>query len=119
MMVAFLDGDYERSLLAFDPEVEGDFTHMPEGRIARGQEELRREVARWQRTWEQFETEIEDILDGEKVVLLVRQTGTGKKSGVPAEIRYGQVFVVRNRVIVSIKTYLDRAEALEAAGLSE
>jgi len=119
MMVAFLDGDYERSLLAFDPEVEGDFTHMPEGRIARGQEELRREVARWQRTWEQFETEIEDILDGEKVVLLVRQTGTGKTSGVPAQIRYGQVFVVRNRVIVSIKTYLDRAEALEAAGLSE
>jgi ketosteroid isomerase-like protein len=118
MMVAFLNGDYERSLLAFDPEVEGDFTHMPEGRMTRGQEELRREVARWQRTWEQFETEIEDILDaGEKVVLLVRQTGTGKTSGVPAEIRYGQVFVVRNRLIVSIKTFLDRADALEAAGL--
>ena len=80
--------------------------------------ELRHEVARWQRTWEQFETEIEDILDaGTKVVLLVRQTGTGKTSGVPAEIRYGQVFVVRNSVIVSMKTYLDRAEALEAAGL--
>ena len=59
MMVAFLNGDYERSLLAFDPEVEGDFTHMPEGRLTRGQEELRREVARWQRTWERFETEIE------------------------------------------------------------
>jgi len=74
MMVAFLDGDYERSLLAFDPEVEGDFTHMPKGRIARGQEELRREVARWQRTWEQIETENEDILDaGEKVVLRVAE----------------------------------------------
>jgi hypothetical protein len=56
---------------------------------------------------------------GEKVVLLVRQTGTGKTSGVPAEIRYGQVFVVHNSVIVSMKTYLDRAEALEAAGLRE
>ena len=81
MMVAFLNGDYERSLLAFDPEVEGDFTHMPEGGMTRGQGELRREVARWQRTWEQFETEIEDILDaGEKVVLLVRQTGPERQA---------------------------------------
>lgn len=119
MMLAFLEGDYEGALLAFDPEVEGDFTHMPDGRMAHGREELRREVARWQSTWEHLETEIEDILDaGEKVVLLVRQTGTGKTSGVPAEIRYGQVLVVRNGLITSIKTYLDRDEALAAAGLS-
>ena len=119
-MRAFLEGQYERSLLAFDPEVEGDFTHMPDGRMTRGRDELRREVSRWQRTWEQFQTEIEDILDaGKNVVLLVRQTGTGRASGAPTEIRYGQVFVVRDGAIVSMKTYLDQAEALESAGLLE
>ena len=120
MMNAFLKGDYERSLLAFDLEVEGDFTHMPDGRMTHGQEELRRAGRTLAAHWEKFETEIEDIRDaGEKVVLLVRQTGTGKTSGVPAEIRDGQVFLVRDGAIVSMKTYLDRDEALEAAGLSE
>ena len=119
MMAAFVAGDYERALAAFDPEVEGDFTHMADGRMAIGREELGREVARWALTWDNFETEVEEILDaGENVVLIVRQTGTGKTSGVPADIRYGQVFAVRDRQIVSMKSYLAPAAALEAAGLS-
>ena len=120
MMTAFVAGDFEGALAAFDPEVEGDFTHMPDGRMANGREELREEVTRWVRTWESFETEIEDILDagGEDVVLIVRQTGTGRTSGVPVEIRYGQVFAVRDGAIVSMKSFLDPAAALEAAGLS-
>ena len=119
MMAAFVAGDYERALAAFAPEVEGDFTHMADGRMTSGREEMGREVARWALTWENFETEVEEILDaGEYVVLIVRQTGTGKTSGVPADIRYGQVFAVRDGQIVSMKSYLDPAAALEAAGLS-
>ena len=120
MMSAFRAGDYDRALLAFDSEVEGDFTHMPDGRMTHGRDELRREVARWQGTWERFQTEVEDILDGgDEVVLLVRQTGTGRASRAPSEIRYGQVFAIENGAIVSMKTYLDQSEALEAAGLLE
>jgi ketosteroid isomerase-like protein len=120
MMAAFLEGDYERSLLTFDPEVEGDFTHMPDGRMTRGRDELRREIVRWRGTWDGLETEVEDIRDGgENVVLLVRQVGTGKASGAQSEMRYGQVLGVREGSIVSMKTYLDQADALSAAGLLE
>jgi ketosteroid isomerase-like protein len=121
MMTAFIDGDYERALLAFDSEVEGDFTHMPDGRMTLGREELRGEIAGWQGTWDEFETEVEDIIDaeGERVVLLVRQTGTGRGSGVKAEIRYAQIFVVRDGAVASMKTYLDPDEAWRDAGLSK
>jgi len=119
MMAAFVAGDNERALAAFDSEVEGDFTHMADGRMTSGREELAREVARWALTWDNFETEVEEILDaGENVVLIVRQTGTGKTSGVPADIRYGQVFAIRDGQIFSMKSYLDPVAALEAAGLS-
>jgi ketosteroid isomerase-like protein len=117
MLDAFVRGDYEAALDAFDPEVEGDFTHMPDGRMTSGREELRQEVARWQGTWEDLTTEIEGIeARGGNVVLLVRQSGTGKGSGAPMEMRYGQVFWIEDGRIVRMKTYLDRTAAFEEAG---
>ncbi len=47
MMDAFLRRDYALALESFDSAVEGDFTHMMDGRMARGREELSAEVARW------------------------------------------------------------------------
>jgi ketosteroid isomerase-like protein len=117
MLDAFVRGDYEAALDAFDPEVEGDFTHMPEGRTTQGREELQQEVARWQGTWKDLTTEIEGIeAKGRNVLLLVYQSGVGKGSGAPMEMHYSQVFSIRDERIVWMKTYLDRAEALEAAG---
>jgi ketosteroid isomerase-like protein len=117
MLDAFVRGDYEAALDAFDPEVEGDFTHMPDGQMTHGREELRREIARWQGAWEDLTTEIEGIeAKGENVLLLVYQSGVGKGSGAPMEMRYAQVFSIRDERIVRMKTYLDRAAAFEAAG---
>jgi ketosteroid isomerase-like protein len=117
MLDAFVRGEYEAALEAFDPEVEGDFTHMPDGQMTRGREDLRKEVARWQGTWEALNTEIEGIeAVGDNVVLLIRQSGTGKGSGAPMEMSYGQVFSIRDEKIVWVKTYLDRTAAFEDAG---
>jgi ketosteroid isomerase-like protein len=117
MLDAFVRGDYEGALEAFDPGVEGDFTHMPDGQMTHGREELRREIARWQGAWEELTTEIEGIeAKGENVLLLVYQSGVGKGSGAPMEMHYAQVFSIRDERIVWMKTFLDRAEALEAAG---
>jgi ketosteroid isomerase-like protein len=118
MLAAFGRGDYEQSLRAFDPEVEGDFTHMPDGRMVRGREGIREEVGRWRGTWSDLATEYEGIGGtGDKVVIFVRQSGIGKGSGAPMAMRYGQVFTIRDGAIAAMKTYLDREHALKDAGL--
>jgi ketosteroid isomerase-like protein len=117
MLDAFVRGDYVVALDAFDPQVEGDFTHMPDGRMTHGREELRREIARWQGAWEDLTTEIEGIeASGDDVVILVRQSGTGKGSGAPMEMSYAQAFSIEDHRIVRMKTYLDRTAAFGDAG---
>jgi ketosteroid isomerase-like protein len=118
MLAAFGRGDYEAALGAFDPHVQADFTHMPEGQMVAGHDGIRTEVTRWQATWIDLETEYEGMgCTRDKVVVFVRQSGTGKGSGAPMEMRYGQVFTVRGSAITRMKTYLDRDEALKDAGV--
>ena len=57
--------------------------------------------------------------DGDLVVMLGRLEGRGKGSGVPVDSSLGMVFDLRGGAISRIRGYLDHAEALEAAGLSE
>ena len=118
MLDAFERGDYEAALEMFDPAVEGDFTHMADGRVVRGRAGIRAEIARWLGTWADLTTEWEAVLagSGNRVLVLVRQSGTGKGSGAPMEMRYGQVFTVGDGAILAMKTYLDRDEARRAAG---
>ena len=51
--------------------------------------------------------------------MLSRQTATGKQSGVPIEHEFGDVFTLRDGKVVRFESYWNRADALEAAGLSE
>jgi ketosteroid isomerase-like protein len=48
----------------------------------------------------------------------VRTSGTAKQSGAAVEIPAAHVITLRDGRIVRIQVFLDRAEALEAAGLS-
>ena len=64
-------------------------------------------------TPEQF-TEI-----GARVLVTVRRTGRGSASGVAVEERQFHVFDVENGRIVRVRAFLEREEALEAAGLRE
>jgi ketosteroid isomerase-like protein len=120
MFAAFLRGDYQTAIDAFDPAVVGDFTHMPDGQVTRGRDELWKEAARWIATWERLDTRVERIAEGDgEVVVLVEQTGVAPGSGIETTIRYGQTFTVRNRQIARMATYLDARKALEAVGLAE
>ena len=62
--------------------------------------------------------EPEDFVDaGDRVVVLVRTSGTSKDSGVPVTIHAAHVHTVRDGLIRRFEVFLDREEALEAAGL--
>jgi ketosteroid isomerase-like protein len=70
---------------------------------------------------EDFHAEVEELKDlGEgRVLLVARYLGRGKSSGIELEERISSIHTVRDRMIVSVRDYPGRQEALEAAGLSE
>jgi ketosteroid isomerase-like protein len=49
----------------------------------------------------------------------VRFHGRGRASGVEVETRFYEVYTLRDGKVLRIDEYEHRAEALEAAGLSE
>ena len=62
----------------------------------------------------------EEILDlGDRWLFTVNLNGHGARSGVPINQQIFQVFTLRRGLIVRQDDFLDRAEAFEAAGLSE
>ena len=65
--------------------------------------------------------EAERVIDlgGDRVLVLARQTACGKTSGLPFDHELGDLFTLRDGKILRFVSYWDRAEALEAAGLSE
>lgn len=64
--------------------------------------------------------EIEAIFDaGDRVVVIARAVGAGDASGAPVELRGGQVYSFRGRLISAVDNYYDAREALAAAGMSE
>jgi ketosteroid isomerase-like protein len=58
-------------------------------------------------------------VDDERVLVFVHVTAVGETSGVPVGLKNAYEFTIRDGVVVRWKIYADRAEALEAAGLSE
>jgi ketosteroid isomerase-like protein len=74
----------------------------------------------WMEEFEDFWFDSEAFIDaGEQVVLLWRQGGVGKASGIRVENEGATVFSLADRLINHAQVYTDRAKALEAAGLPE
>jgi ketosteroid isomerase-like protein len=120
---AFMNGDIETALDALDPEIEWHATvgGLDEGRVARGREEVVQGFVDYFEVWEQMEMRAEKFIDagGEDVVVFHHEVAKGRESGVVVETDTGTVQTVRDGKIVRIRSYMDRNQALEAAGLSE
>src|SRR5262249_46319153 len=70
--------------------------------------------------FEDFNIEVEEVIDaGEKVLACVRVSGRGKGSGVNVDMRLVHVWTHVDQKAVRLDVYKDKAEALEAVGLSE
>jgi ketosteroid isomerase-like protein len=112
--------DAEKALLdMLDPAVE--WYPIEDGHIpSRGLDAAAGVRRRWLESWEGHHTELEEIKDGgDSVVACLHLTGRGKSSGAEVDLRVYMHLRLRNGKIVYIYEYVDRTEALEAAGLSE
>ena len=74
----------------------------------------------WAEAWAEIEYTPEEFTDaGDAVVVSVLYDGRGKESGVRTEGRFWYVFKYRNGMLWRWELYPERAQALEAVGLSE
>ena len=70
--------------------------------------------------WEDFRTSAEEFVEaGDAVLVVERQRGIGKSSGVRTEATFYSVWTFREGRAVKVQWEMDRAKALKAAGLSE
>jgi ketosteroid isomerase-like protein len=90
-----------------------------EGGVFRGRQGIRDYFREFDAVFDEYRTQIEDVIDtGEnRVVAIVKFTGRGKGSGVTLDQHFGMVFTFQGEEITRMDSYFDTAEALEAAGL--
>jgi ketosteroid isomerase-like protein len=92
----------------------------PSYAVERGTRQGRKSFGVVRDTYEDFEIEIERIIDaGDDAVVLAHYTASGPVSGVPVAGEHGYVWTVRDGLAVRFQWFQSHREALEAAGLSE
>jgi ketosteroid isomerase-like protein len=120
LLGAFDRADYEAALEVLDPEIEWQ---VPPGiaiglEVYRGRDEVQRGFAEWLAAWGAYRFEAEEMLDhGEHVVVGGMQVGRGRGSGVEVGFPTFSVYTLRDGKVTRHRSYRDRTEALEAAGL--
>ena len=105
----------------FDPEIVWDTTasEMPSAGVYHGREGVRRFFRDWLAPWVDYKLEARDIIDaGGAVVLVFRQAGTGRGSGVRIERDFFGVWELEDSKVVRFRLFASRELAFGAAGMS-
>jgi ketosteroid isomerase-like protein len=99
------------------PDAEWITTWAPEP--FRGEEELLRGTEDWVEAGNEWRLQAEDLTPAtsDRVLTVLRVSIRGSGSGVPVEQRLYSICGIRDGQIALIHDFLDREEALEAAGL--
>jgi ketosteroid isomerase-like protein len=119
---AFNRGDLDMLASEFyDPQVEWQTSREdPDAATHRGREAVRRYFDQWLESFEGLHADVEEYIDAgdDRVFTWVRWTGRGRESGIDTEWWLAIVSTLRGGRILRVEEYFDRAEGLEAAGLS-
>jgi ketosteroid isomerase-like protein len=112
-------GDMDLSLL--HPDVEWhDPPDFPDRRVHYGPDGAITAISTWVQAWEEWSFEVEDYLDaGDEVVVVTRQRGRGKDTGISVEQPMALVYKFREDKAVQVRAYFDIGQALEAVGRQE
>ena len=119
LYVALHKRDWDAFSAELDPEIE--YTPREEQAVYRGPEAVIQYVERWLEAWDSWLGEVEEAKSAsaaDRAFIALRFRGKGKGSGVEINERHFWVAEVRDGGLYRISEYTDRAEALEAAGLT-
>ena len=116
-------GDYDDVFLDYfhpDYELVPPLAYPDTESSYRGQEGMRRWYRQIDEIWDDWRFDAERFFDaGTQVVVFVRVSGTARQSGAALAISAAHVVTLRNGRITRAEVFLDRSEALEAAGVRE
>lgn len=112
--------DLEAWLGHFHPECVVAFpAEVPEPGPFHGHAELRAWAEAFLHAWEAHRAEVVDFTDaGDRAIAMLRLTGRGRGSGIETDEVDAHLFTFRDGKILRWRNFNERAEALEAAGLS-
>jgi ketosteroid isomerase-like protein len=119
MQEAFTGPTPELALSFLHPDVVYDARERPDGKVWRGREEMAGAMLEWSEVWNDLEVEAERYVDaGEgKVLILWREWGRGKGSGIAMNQRGANLVTLVDGRIVHMRLYIDQRAALRAVGL--
>jgi ketosteroid isomerase-like protein len=102
------------------PDIAFDYTAVyPDQAVLRGISAARRFQGEAWGASQRFVAERYFDVDGERVLVFARVKATGQSSGAEVQAQLAHEFTISDGVVVHVKVYPDRAEALEALGLEE
>jgi ketosteroid isomerase-like protein len=114
-------GDLSALLELCDPEVEiTEPSEIPDSSTFRGHDGVRGVLEKLQQVFPDmlFLTD-EFVGEGDQVLVSMRWVGTGVGSGASADVRLFHVWTFAEDRATRIDAFLNRKQALEAAGLAE
>jgi ketosteroid isomerase-like protein len=113
----FNRGDLDWVIAHLAPEVVWeDARQMPDARVYRGLDDVRRFLASFERHWEEIRFELEEVRKGAGAVLaFVHLVGRGRASGAEVDAHLVHVWEMRDLKVLRIRTFFDREEAERAA----
>ena len=119
---AYAAGDVDGMLAYIDPEGElhSAIIGGAEGKVYRGHDGFREWLADSLESFEELRIVADEFRDlDDRVVMFGRISARGRESGLELASATGWVFTVRRGRVVKAEGFLNRADALEAAGLRE
>jgi ketosteroid isomerase-like protein len=107
--------DFDEKLEVCIPDV------YPEGgQTFRGRQGLQRWIDTTREVWEEWRFEVQRLLDaGDRVLVLIRVVARGGSSGVSVDRETAHIWTVRDGRVTRCEVYLDRSQAIAAAGLQD
>ena len=114
--------DFLEEIIA--PDYVWDMSHFrgwPEQRTYEGIDGARRFVREWTAAFDDWAIEVVEIHDAgdDRVVAVIDQRGRSRSASLPVEMRFAQVFTMRDGKQVRMEMYDDPDEALKAVGLEK
>jgi ketosteroid isomerase-like protein len=114
--------DFARMSDSLDPDVVwfGTRGGLDEDQVLRGPEAVLAYIREVRETWERFDVEVEQVIEaGDAIVVFMRETAQPRHGSLEVHSDTAVIIKVREQKIVEMTGYLDRDEALGAAGLTD
>jgi ketosteroid isomerase-like protein len=118
---AFQAGELTDMLGFLDPNIEViPVKEFPGRPVYHGRDGFLEFLGEWFEPSDEYSIELEDLIDaGDRVVTVERHVGLSKETGLEVAQRVSDIWTIREGALAVLTIFLDKREALEAAGLSE